>query len=166
MACVTSGLAKDCNIKKTGGSSGLWIANREDVDAITTDPTGEITAVTMLAAAVFYKIEMATNQSNWNEAVSESGEVVQQYTFVSDSHFQTQRNFIQGLIGCNCGLVVIHKENTGKSWFWGFEEGEEAFLLSSTGDSGTAKSDVNQETVVLQASATIKANEFTGTIPV
>jgi hypothetical protein len=163
--CVTSGLLRDCNTRKTGGSSGLWVANREDVLSITQDPTGEVTAITMAAAAVFYKVEFASNQSNWNEAFA-SGEVLQQYTFVSESRYQAQRNFLQGLIDCNCGLVAIHKENTGKSWFWGFEEGEEANLLTDTGDSGTAKSDVNQETVVLQASATIKANEFTGVIPV
>ena len=164
--CVTSGLPKDCNIKKTGGSSGLWVANLQDVGVLTSDPTGEVTDVAMIGGAVFYKIEFASNQSNWNEAASASGEIVQQYTFISESHYQAQRNFIQGLIECNCGLVVIHKENTGKSWIWGYLEGEEANLLTATGDSGTAKADTNQETVVLQASATIKANEFTGTIPV
>ncbi|OED34713.1 hypothetical protein AB832_06990 [Flavobacteriaceae bacterium (ex Bugula neritina AB1)] len=164
--CVTTGLTKNCTIKRTGGSSGLWIANRTDVDTIVQDPTGEVTTVNMVSAAVFYKVEFSSNQSNFNETTGETGEVIQQYTFVSDSRYQEQRNFIQSLIGCGCGFVVIHRENTGKTWFWGFEEGEEANLFSNVGDSGTAKADPNQETVILQASATIKANEFTGTIPV
>lgn len=166
MTCITSGLTNPCTLKKTGGSKQLHIANKADIDVVTQDPTGEVTGVTMLLAAVFFKVEFAANQSLFAEPVDANGQVTQTYTFVSESRYQAQRNFIQDLIDCGCGLTVIHTENTGKSWFWGHEDTEEAFLLSSEGTSGTAKSDTNQETVILQALATSKANEFTGVIPV
>jgi hypothetical protein len=166
MACVTSGLTNPCTLKKTGGSKQLHIANKQDIDSISQDPTGEVTAVTMLLTNTFFKVEFAANQSSFNESVDANGQVTQVYTFVSESRYQAQRNFIQNLIDCGCGITVIHTENTGLSKFWGYEDTEEAFLLSAEGTTGTAKSDPNQETIVLQALATIKANDFTGTIPV
>ena len=63
-------------------------------------------------------------------------------------------------------MVAIHKENTGKSWIWGYKETEEVLLFTGTRDSGTAKSDPNQVTPVIQALATEFANEFTGVVPV
>jgi len=166
MGCLTSGLTNPCTLKKTGGSKQLHLANKADIDTITQDPTGEVTGVTMLLGAVFFKVQFAANQAGFTENVDANGQVTQAYTFVSESRYQTQRNFIQSLVDCGCGVTVIHAENTGKSMFWGYEDTEEAFLLSAEGVTGTAKSDPNQETVILQALATTKANEFTGTIPV
>lgn len=164
--CITTGLAKDCTTKVTGGSSQLYLAPKADIVEPIQDPTGEVTAVTMVATKVFFKVEFAANESLFTEETDANGQVTQQYTFVSESRYQAQRNFIQELIDCRCGVSVIHKENTGKSKFWGFEDTEEAYLLSNSATSGTAKSDRNQETVVLQALATFKANDFTGTVPV
>ena len=73
---------------------------------------------------------------------------------------------VMALAACQCGLVVIHVENNGNTYIWGADETEEALLLNSNGDSGTLKSDPNQEEVFIQAIATKKARTFTGTIPV
>lgn len=164
--CITTGLANPCDVKVTGGSSQLYLAPKADIVEPIQDPTGEVTAVTMVATKGFFKVEFAANESSFTEEVDANGQVTQQYTFISESRYQAQRNFIQELIDCRCGVTVIHKENTGKRWFWGYEDTEEAFLLSSSGASGTAKSDKNQETIIMQALATAKANEFTGTVPV
>ena len=166
MGCVTSGTTRNCATKKIGGSNFLYVADRQDVDSITIDPTGEISAITMVAAAVFYKFEFAPNQSNYTETGANSGEWVQAYTFVNEGRDQAKRNAIQELADCNCGLVVIHGENTGKTWLWGFNEGEEAEFETGVNNSGTAKSDINNMTTTLQASATEQAREFIATIPV
>ena len=168
MACITAGRSRSCTDKLTGGNITLYVADRNDVDTVTTDPTGEVTAVTMLAAAVFYKLEFRRDTAQFTEtANNENGLLIdQQFLAVFAGRKQADRNVIQELLECQCGLVVIHKENTGRSWFWGFEEGEEAFATANTGDSGTAKGDLNQESITLSATASTKAVEFTGTVPV
>lgn len=168
MACLTSGLTKDCNAIKSGGSNFLYLADRQDVDSLTIGVNGEVTGVTMVALAVFYKFEFAANKSQFLEALSNEGgtQVLQTYNMIWESWTQTQRNKLMEMAQCNCGMVAIHGENTGLSWIWGFDETEEVYLLTGDRDSGTAKTDINQVAPVLQAAATQYAREFTGVIPV
>ena len=161
--CITSGLTKSCVDVKTGGSPFLYITDRTNVVSVTVGVNDEVTGITMVALEVFFKIEFASNQSQFLEALNNEGgaQVTQTYNMVWESWTQTQRNVLLEMVRCNCGMVVIHGENTGKSWIWGLAETEEAKLFTGDRDSGTAKTDVNQVAPVLQALATTYAQEFT-----
>jgi len=168
MACLTTGLTKSCNAIKSGGSNFLYLADRVDVDTITIGLDGEVTGITMVAAAVFYKFEFAANQSQFLEALTNEGgtQVTQTYNMIWESWDQNQRNKLMEMANCNCGMVAIHGENTGLSWIWGYDETEEVYLFTGDRDSGTAKSDTNQVAPVLQALATKYARRFDAVIPV
>jgi hypothetical protein len=167
-ACLGSGLQKVCNAIKTGGVSALYLTDRTNILSITQDVDGKVTGITMAALTYFYKFEFKSNATQFLEAFTNEGglQVTQTLTEVWESFDQIQRNLLMDMSKCNCGMSAIHTENTGKSWFWGFKDTEEIQLFSGDRDSGTAKSDPNQVTPVLQALATEFANEFTGVVPV
>jgi len=161
--CLMGGNTKNCNAKKTGGSNWLYLADKSNVASITVGVDNEITGITMVVGEVFYKFEFAANKSQFLEALNNEGgpQVTQTYNMIWESWDQDQRNLLMDMINCNCGMVAIHSENTGKQWFWGYEETEEAYLFTGDRDSGTAKSDINQVAPVLQALATEYAREWT-----
>ena len=164
--CVTGGSVKNCNTPKIGGSNFLYLSDRQSIASRADGVLGEVTDYVMVPTEVFHKFEFASNQSNFVETTDASGVVTQVYTFVLQARDQEKRNIINRLSKCGCGVTVIHGENTGKVWTWGFDDTDEAELLTNVSDSGTAKSDINTMTVTLQAIATEEAREFTGTIPV
>ena len=164
--CVNGGTVRDCNTPKVGGSNFLYLADKVGILSRTLDALGEVSAYTMDTGEVFYKFEFAPDQSSFVETREESGAITQVYTFVLEARDQAKRNIIQALSDCQCGITVIHGENTGKTWTWGYDDTDEAKLLTNVNDSGTAKTDVNIMTVTLQAVSTVFSREFTGTIPV
>ena len=168
MACMTNGLEKDCLAIKSGGSSSLHLADKADVASLTIDGSGVVTGLTMVTAKIFYKFVFAANSAQFLEDTNNEGglQVTQTFNQIWESFNNTQRLALTELASCNCGMVAIHRENTGLSWLWGFDETEEVYLLTALRDSGTAKSDTNQVAPVLQALATSFAREFTGSIPV
>jgi hypothetical protein len=161
--CLQAAFQRSCNVVKSGGSNFLYLANRTDVDDITIGVNGEVTGILMVGLGVFYKYEFAPNQSSYAEPSTNEGgfQATQTYNMVWESWDQTQWNAMMDMVACNCGMVVIHGENTGKVLIWGFDETEEAYFFSSDRNSGTAKSDTNQTPIVLQALATKPAREFT-----
>lgn len=163
--CVTVGTTKNCDTPVVGGVSEIWLSDRQSILSRTLDVDGAVDVYTMDTGEVFYKFEVASNQTNFVETTQESGEVTQQIVFVLEGRDQEKRNIINRLKKCRCGVTVIHKENTGIYWTWGFDDTDEAKLLTNVSDSGTAKADINTMTVTLQASATEEARQFVGTIP-
>lgn len=168
MGCITSGRLKNCNAIKSGGVNELYLADKTEVDAQTIGVNEEVTGFTMAVGGVFYKFEFAADTAQFLEESDNTLGLIVTQTFnqIWYSRNQDQRNILMELFECNCGLVVVHTENTGVSWTWGFDETEEAYLRTATGDSGTAKSDGNQDAPVLIATATKLARTFTGAVPV
>lgn len=169
MACLTSGRTKQCASAISGGNKFLYLADLQDIDVVTIGLNGEVTGITMLAAAIFYKYEFATDTAQFTEELTNencSTLVVQQFVMNWRGRNQSDRNQIMEFADCCCGMVAIHCENTGTSWAWGFDDTEEIQLLSSSGTTGLLKSDSNEEVITLQATATKKARTFTGVIPV
>jgi hypothetical protein len=169
MGCITSGTTRDCTTKISGGSNLLYIADRADITSVAYDTDGSVNAITMVATKVFFKFAFAPNTSGFTETTAnENGatQVTQEYVFSLRGRSQAYRNAVEELTNCNCGMTVIHGENTGLLWFWGFDETEEAFLTANVGTSGVAKTDPNQETITLTAIASKKALEFAATVPV
>jgi hypothetical protein len=166
--CLQAALDKACDAIKTGGVSELHFANWADYVSVTEDVDGKVTAITMQPATVFYEFNAKANSIQFVEDFTNEGgfQATQTLTQVWESFDQTQRNQIMDMAACNCGMICIHKENTGKRYIWGYKKTEEAYLFTGNRDSGTAKSDTNQVTPVVQALATELAREFTGVIPV
>jgi len=82
MACLTSGRTKQCASAISGGNKFLYLADLQDIDVVTIGVNGEVTGITMLAAAVFYKYEFATDTANFTEELTNencSTLVVQQF---------------------------------------------------------------------------------------
>lgn len=169
MSCITSGVTRDCSTKISGGSNLLYVVDRADIASLAYAVDGSVNAIVMVAAKVFYKFAFAPNTSSFTETTAnENGatQVTQEYVFSMRGRSQTYRNAVEELTNCNCGMTVIHGENTGLLWIWGYDETEEAFLTANVGTSGTAKTDPNQETVTLTAIASKKALVFGTTVPV
>ena len=167
--CLTAGRTKPpCDTLISGGVKEIYMVDRSDVDTITVGVGGDVTAITMLAAADFFKFEFASNTAQFTDTLDNTaGTIVTQVIRMTwKGRSQDDINAIMALAACQCGIVVIHVENNGNTYIWGADETEEALLLNSNGDSGTLKSDPNQEEVFIQAIATKKARTFTGTIPV
>ena len=161
--CLTGGNTNSCDDVKTGGSNFLYLAASSNVASVVTGVNDEITGITMAVGEVFYKYEFAANKSQFLEALNNEGgaQVTQTYNMVWESWTQDQRNSLLEMAACNCGMVAIHGENTGKAWIWGLSQTEEAYLFTADRDSGTAKSDTNQVAPVLQALSTTYAQHFT-----
>jgi len=169
MSCLTSGVTRDCTTKISGGSNLLYITDKQDIASLTYDVDGSVNGITMDVGKVFYKFAFAPNTSGFTETTAnENGatQVTQEYKFSLRGRSQVYRNAVEELTNCNCGMTVIHGENTGTLWIWGYEETEEAFLTAAVGTSGVAKTDPNQEEITLTAIASFKALVFTDTVPV
>lgn len=166
MGCVTGDYLNNCAKKTIGGIATIFIADSSTVDGVTGGNGTPVTDVTMTALEVFYKFEFQRDEAVFTETIGENGVVTQTLTIPARGRSQELRNFIQALVDCRCGITVIHKENTGIEWIWGFDDGEEAFAPEGEASSGAAKADPNQESITLTASATRKADTFTGIIPV
>lgn len=165
---ITGGTVRNCNQKITGGTMTIYLTDAANVDSVVLGAAGEVTTVNMVASAVFYKFEFERDTGQFDENVTNDNAALYEQTlaFILKGRSQEFRNRIQELIDCQCGIAVIHTENTGTSWIWGYKETEEAYATGNEGTSGAAKGDANQETVTLTATATEKARTFTGTVPV
>ena len=169
MACLTSGRIRDCAGAISGGVQNMYLTDTQDIDTVTVGIGGDVTGITMLAAAVFYKYDYAPDTASFTEELTNencSTLVTQQFTMNWRGRSQTDRDQIMEFANCCCGMTAIHTENTGIAWIWGWKETEEIQLLTSSGTSGVLKSDANEEVIVFQATATEKARTFTGVIPV
>ena len=164
MACLTNGRTRSCTTKISGGSNFLYLADWQDLASVTVGAGGDVTGITMVGPAVFYKYEFAPESAQFTEELTNENcatSVTQQYVMNWRGRNQNDRNQIMEFADCCCGMVAIHGENTGLAWIWGTSETEEVFLLTASGASGLAKADANQEIITLQAIATEKARVFT-----
>lgn len=171
---MSMGITQDCNEFAAGGIDTLWIAPLDAVASVTI-AAGVVTAITMEVgppAGFFYKFEPYQETAVFTEDL-EREQCVSKFTQSLQAVFPirttAKREAIMELANCCCGLVIVHRENTGKTWIWGLTKEKEATLpigfgaqLSSgtTGTSGTAISDSNNETLSLQAISTFKAYEL------
>lgn len=153
---ITGGLLTSCAKSCAGGVKRLWIANFDDVDTLTTDGTGQITAITMVATKVFYEIELKRNSKSFTEQfnVSDDGcnnSLTQTFTGNGQCRDQDTRNFLIEVSKQSCcGIIVCHEENNGQVVVWGFLDDLNARLGGGTQVStGTNLTDPSQITLEL-----------------
>ena len=135
MACLTSGRTRDCATAISGGLNKVYITDTQDIDTVTIGVNGEATGVTMLLTAVFYEYQFAPDTAFFTEELTNencSTLVTQQLSMNWRGRNQDDRNLIMEFANCCCGMTVIHTENTGVSWIWGYTATEEAQLYVPT----------------------------------
>lgn len=159
---ITSGLTTSCAKSCAGGVKRIWIANFDDVDTITTDGQGQITAITMVATKVFYEVELKRNSKAFTEQfnVSEDGcnnSLTQTLVGNGQCRDQDTRNFLIEVSKQSCcGIIVCHEENNGQVVVWGFLDDLNVRLGGGTQiTTGTNLTDASQITLELICDTTV-----------
>lgn len=153
MSCpITSGItALDC-LDGKGGNEALYVTEVENLNTITVDATGLITAITLDTGKQFWEIKcekediqaMVTETTN---ATNGTTSYVHQVTYSSNKLSVTKRQFFK-LLSLN-RLMVMVKDNNGQYMLYGRTGG----YTSYAADTGKAYADKNGYT------ATFTSNE-------
>ena len=176
--CLTDALLQLCTDACAGGVERFWVAPFDAVDAVTVDANGIVDSITMATlptAGLFYEFEAYQETTGFTETgtrenANTSFEQVLVASFICRS--QEKRNVIEQLQSCACGLVIIHKEASGKRFIWGLRSsqlstlgvGYAAQLTGNEAVTGQAITDVNQETITITAKTTFKARELSSAV--
>jgi len=106
------------------GIAKAWAAPCEDVDSLTFDADGSVTAITMQSGKFFVPIEFAKDVAFFNQEKSRVNNrggnlnVAQTLSFNKDIMNATTRNQLKVLNGCCC-LHMIVRDNTGRYHYAG-----------------------------------------------
>jgi hypothetical protein len=171
MANISAGFANSCTDGTCPGGIGtLYLANANQVSAVAENSSGGATAITMTSsAAVFYPVEFRDDSGVFTSTVTVDPDTLAKsveltLTGILTCRTQAMRNFINSAADQACGFVVVHVENTGRYWIWGDVtvggKRRPARLTSAEGNSGTAFSDPNQETITLTCRTNQKEKEL------
>lgn len=148
-----AGIERDCGNNR-GGVSEVYLAVKDDVEAITIDPTtGQVTAISMAEGKQFYKYHQAPGTAYVNEeaTIDQAAESrgITQTLFIQMNRMTAAKRIEFNALMVN-ELVGIVKDANGKFWLLGDRDNP---LLSSAGASatGTARGDANNYNVTLTA---------------
>lgn len=169
MGCISIGRLKNCNTQAAAGLSRLWLADATEVDSFTTAGTaGAVDTITMVGTSVFYEFEFLADTGQLLEEGDNTNGIIVTQTINSVFKGKTQedRNSVEEMYKCNCGLVAIVEDANGQKWFLGYIKNREVKLLSFSADTGTALGEQSQVALVLQAITTEPALLFEATVPV
>lgn len=135
------------------GIRKLYVTECPNVDALTFDTNGAITAITMESSAVFVPIEFELNTAFFNQEKKRPNAkgaitVTQTIEFSEEGILQTVNEALKKL-NKSCCLHVIVKTNAGNMWYAGISrDGDTGSLFLSddmrTGD-GSALTGASQE---------------------
>lgn len=148
-----AGVERDCGNNR-GGVSEVLLAVKDDVTAITVDPTtGQVTALTMVSGKQFYKYYQAPGTAYVNEeaTIDQAAEAraITQTLYLQLNRMNAAKRIEFNALMVN-ELIGIVKDANGKFWLLGDLDNP---LLSSAGGSatGTARSDANNYNATLTA---------------
>lgn len=151
MACnqTLSGLVNDC-ATSMGGIAEAYIANREDVKAVTVSDD-KITAITMADSAKFKRYYFRPQTGSFTSTLNVnpqngvnyvSTDIVLQFT-----RMETTKRVEIAALSVN-DLVLIVKDANGVYWYFGYDNPVNA--SAGDGQSGTARDDGNRYQITLQ----------------
>lgn len=150
MSCSTtlSGLSRDCAANK-GGVAEVYIANREDVTAVTlTD--GKVSAITMASSKYFHKYQFnrgtSSMASTYNVDQANGTRFVGTDLVMVFNRMQTAARIEVTALAVN-DLAVIVKDNNGLFWYLGYNN--PVNMGAGDGNTGTALTDRNGYSVTL-----------------
>lgn len=150
MSCVQTiaGIARDCSANM-GGIKRAWIANYEDVEAVT-ESTGKITALTMATSKTFKEFAFRKGSSQFTSTLNVDATTGVSYVSTEInlvfSKMQTTSRVEMAALAVG-ELAVIVEDMNGILWYFGKEEP----VVASAGDgqSGTARTDRNGYSITL-----------------
>lgn len=157
MSCsqTLSGIARDC-AQNIGGIDKVWIANFDDVTAITVsdDKVSAITMATGTPAPKFKKYRMRKGAANFTSTLNVDAaagvsyvgtDIVLQFNKMETAKRVEMAALAQG------ELRMIVKDNNGAYWFFGKENA----VIAGAGDgqTGAAMGDANRYTITLHEDA-------------
>ena len=150
MSCAQTiaGIAKDCS-PSMGGIKRAWIANQEDVTAVTVT-TGKVTALTMASSKTFKEFAFRKGVSSFTSTLNSDpangvSYVSTEINLVFSKMETTKRTEMAALaVG---ELYVIVEDMNGVLWFFGYDEP----VVASAGDgvTGVARTDRNGYSITL-----------------
>ena len=150
MSCAQtiSGIAKDCSASM-GGIKKAWIANQEDVSAVTVT-TGKVTGLTMETSKVFKEFAFRKGVSSFTSTLNSdpangTSFVSTEINLVFSKMESTNRAEMSALaVG---ELYVIVQDMNDALWFFGYDEP----VVASAGDgqTGVARTDRNGYSITL-----------------
>lgn len=146
-----AGIPLDC-ANSLGGIRKVWIANYNDVSAVTTDDaSGMITAITMTSGATFkpYQFRKQTGSMTSTLNVDETAGV----NYVSTelnlvfTKMETAKRLEMTALAVG-QLAVIVEDSNNKYWYLGYND----YVTSTagSGNTGTAKGDSNNYSLTLK----------------
>jgi len=167
MACTQtlSGLTRDCS-NSMGGIKEVYIANFDDVDALTIT-SDVITAIAMVSSAKFKKYSFRPQTAELTitpQVNSENGVAyIQSVLALLFAKMDTTKRLEMNALALG-DLAIIVVDNNGKKWYLG----KDAPVTASGGDSGTGKafSDANRYGIQLTDNSVQYPYEVSATIPV
>lgn len=166
--CLTAGITVDCsNSCCSGGINRIFIAKKDDIDVITRGANDEVTAITMLLAAVFFEVQYLDFSAAFNESTTVENNNVsidQTLEFTEACWTDALRVSLQELLNCCCGMVVIFELMDGTTVIMGDNVNlffGKVKMRSIEGTSGAALADPNQQVVTLGTFSARLAVEFT-----
>ena len=167
MACTQtlSGLARDC-ANSLGGVKKVWIANYDDVSALTIT-SDIITAISMVSTAKFKEYNfrpqtaevVSTPQVNSENGVA----FIQSVLIMQFAKQDTTKRLEMNALALG-DLAIIYEDNNGKKWYLGKDNP----VTATGGDSGSGKAftDANRYGIQLTDNSLLYPYEVTATIPV
>lgn len=175
MGQIVSALAGlTCTENCSGGVKTIYLANADDIDSVTKDVDGAVTAIVMNATKLFY---LATFKPR-------SKEFTENTTYDPDKCSTIVTQTLEGSIACCtqegriwlknaltqncCGISIIHEETAGCTMIWGLEPELGAYIVSSDKKTGKQLSDANERILKFECKTTVAglATEFLGTVPI
>ena len=150
MSCAQTiaGIAKDCSANM-GGIKRAWIANAEDVSAVTVT-TGKVTALTMVSSKTFKEFAFRKGTSSFTSTLNV--DPANGVSYVSTeinlvfSKMETTKRVEMAALAVG-ELAVIVEDMNGTLWYFGFDEP----VVASAGDgqTGVARTDRNGYSITL-----------------
>jgi len=172
--CLVEEFLRDCESDNASGGvfNYVYVAKLSDVASVAM--TGNVvTAITMNALAVFYRIGFRPERSNFTEELNDRSTTnsiswTQRLLVELSAHSPETRDFIEGLAACACGLVVVHQEDKDQ-WIWGLGDlvtgdpvrGSYVKVVAGSNNSGTALTDESTSTITLGAQVNRQAMKCT-----
>jgi N-methylhydantoinase B/oxoprolinase/acetone carboxylase alpha subunit len=153
MACsqVLNGLIMDCTTS-VGGIKEVYIANYEDVTAVTLDTeNGLIDTITMANSAKFKKYQFRKQTGSMTSTLNV--DEVAGINYVSTevnlvfTKMETSKRLEMSALAVG-QLAMIVKDGNNKYWYLGYNDYVSA--VGGGGNSGTAKGDSNNYTITLK----------------
>lgn len=160
---LDGGLPKDCE-NNLGGLQRLWLTDKESVLSVT-ENSGEVTAIALATAALFYEFTFNRNTSSYTEVntpnIENGSEFNLQTIVLTHARRSKEKRSVVELL-MRKELVGIALDQNGKYWLFGKQNG--LLVTNVEGGSGLTKTDLNGYTITLTAEEPYQAPEVSSSI--